>query len=50
MRSTGRSHREKEFRYIQEELSKSQSCLERGQAVLIGSELPISGKLQSRAA
>lgn len=50
VRSTGGSHREKEFRYTQEERSKSQRYLERERAVLIGSELPISGKLQSGAA
>lgn len=44
LRSTG----EKEFGYTQG-LSENQSCLERAQTVLVGSKLPISGHLLSRA-
>lgn len=40
--STGRSYRGKGFRYTDEELSKSQNCLERERAVLTGSEIPPS--------
>lgn len=49
MRFAGRGHREKEFRYKQEEISKSELS-RKGKAISIGSKIPISGKLQSEAA